>query len=224
MFVNETDEAVEFQQGILQRGGRQEKLVPVLKRLLQNVGDDVVRLVNIPQPVGLINHDQIPLRALHIRCLIPGELVGAEQNGVRLGLERPEVALPDRGVVGPGFEDLARQEELFAKLLMPLLPQVGGSDDQNAAFPLRPLLGNNQTCLNRFSQSYLIGEDRPTGQRRPKSEKRSIDLMRIEIHLSACYRPRQFFYAVRRATAGQLVGEVFGLVVGNGHGSGLKEW
>ena len=114
VFVDEADEAVEFQQGILQGGGGKQKLVPVLKRLLQDVGYDIVWLVNIPQPVGFINDHQIPFGSLNIRGFVPGELVGTKQDGVCLGLEGPEIALPDSGVVGLGFEDFARQEELFA--------------------------------------------------------------------------------------------------------------
>jgi hypothetical protein len=61
-----------------------------------------------------------------------------------LGMKRADVPLLDRSVVGLGFKDAARQEKLLLQLLVPLLAEMCGGDDQNTAFALGPSLGNHQ--------------------------------------------------------------------------------
>ena len=51
VFVNEADEAEQFEQRILQRGGREQQFIFASERKFQRVGNDVGRLVNIPEPV-----------------------------------------------------------------------------------------------------------------------------------------------------------------------------
>ena len=130
-------------------------------------------------------------------------------------LERAELALPDRSVVGLGFENPAGQEELFGQLLIPLLAQVGRRDDQNAPLALRPLLRKHQAGLDGLAQAHFVGQQRAFGKRRVEGEQGRIDLMRVQIDLRIHQRTGQLLDAIRRAAAGQLVGEVFGVVGGD---------
>ena len=66
---------------------------------------------------------------------------------------------------------------------MPLLTQVGRSDDEDATLALGPALRDNQPSLDRFAQPNLVGEQSAFGERRRKSEKRGIDLVRVHIDL-----------------------------------------
>ena len=84
VLVNEADEAEQFEQRILQRRGGEQELVLARQHCLQRVRDDVGRLVNIPEPVRFINHDQIPRHRGDVRGLVAGELVGADYDGIAL--------------------------------------------------------------------------------------------------------------------------------------------
>jgi hypothetical protein len=73
---------------------------------------------------------------MHIAGLALGKLIRANDN---LGnLERPELTLPDRSVIGLGFENPAGQEKFLGQLLKPLLAQVRGSNDQGPASMVLP--------------------------------------------------------------------------------------
>ena len=52
--------------------------------VLDGVGDAVGRLVDIPEPVRLVNHDEIPIHLADVGVVWAGEVVGA--NDYRLGL------------------------------------------------------------------------------------------------------------------------------------------
>ena len=64
---------------------------------------------------------------------------------------------------------------------MPLLAETGWNNDQNLAFALRPLLGKQNPCLNRLSETDFVGEDRAFGQWGAKSKQRSLDLMGVQV-------------------------------------------
>jgi hypothetical protein len=61
-------------------------------------------------------------KLIDVARLAPGEVVGTDDN--LGGLERPEMTLPDRRVVGFRLEDATRDEELLGQLLIPLLAEV----------------------------------------------------------------------------------------------------
>ena len=96
-------------------------------------GDDVAGFVNIAQPVRFVEHDQIPVDVLNVGSLGLGKLVRADdrprlwqtgsQEGVLVFL------LTDRIVVF-GFKNQALQIEFVLQLLVPLLAQVSGDDDE----------------------------------------------------------------------------------------------
>ena len=121
VLVNEADEAEELQKRVLQGSSRQEQFGGVGERTLEGVGDDVGRLVDIAEPVGFVDHHQIPRGVGYVGCLAAGKLVGADDDFV--GFKWTEVALLDCGVVRLGLENPAGQEELFRHLLKPLLAQ-----------------------------------------------------------------------------------------------------
>ena len=139
VFINEADQAKQFEQGILQGRGGQQELVFVCQSHFQRVGDDIGRLVNVAQPVGFIHDDEIPRRVGYIRGFVAGELVGANDNGI-IGLKRAEIANFDSGIIRLGFKQPAGQEKFFIQFLIPLFPQIGGRDDKNAAFAFGPFL------------------------------------------------------------------------------------
>ena len=124
VFVDETDEAKQLQQRVLQRRSGEEELVAFLQGSLEHVGDDIRGLVNVAQAVGFIDHHQIPRSPVDIGGLVAGELVRADDHDLIFRLEGAEVAHFDRGVVGLRLQNGARQEEFLVHLLVPLLPEV----------------------------------------------------------------------------------------------------
>ena len=110
-----------------------------------------------------VDHHEIPRCGMDVPRFVAGELIGADDNGVRFGLERAVVTLLDCGVVRSRFQNLAGQEEFLAHFLMPLLPQVRRRDNENPPFPFRPFLRNDQTRFDSFSQTHFIRKDRALG-------------------------------------------------------------
>jgi len=126
VIVDDADETKEFEQRVLERRRGQQQFMATVERALQRVRDHVVRLVDVAQPVGLVDHDEIPRRSRDVARLAARELVRADHDGVRR-IEGSEHAALDRFVVGLRFEDPARQKELLAQFLVPLLAQVRGT-------------------------------------------------------------------------------------------------
>ena len=122
VLVDEAHEAEELQEGVLEGCSSQKELGCVGERPFERVGDDVCWLVHVAEPVGFVDHHQVPLGIGDVRSLAAGEMVGADDDLGRF--EGAEVSLPDRGVVRLGFENPAGQEELLGDLLEPLLAQV----------------------------------------------------------------------------------------------------
>ena len=168
----------------------------MVQGIAQGAGDDVGLLVDVAQAVGLVDDDEVPADAGDVVRLVPCELVGAEQDLVGVeGIGRPG---GDGLVVGLGLQDAARQEELFLKLLVPLLAQVGRGDDQDAPLALRPALREDQTRLDGLAEPDLVGEDRPPGQGGAEREQRGLDLVRVQVHLRIDKGAGQLLHAVRR--------------------------
>jgi len=66
---------------------------------------------------------------------------------------------------------------------MPLLAQVGGHDDQDAATALGPALRDDEAGLDGFSEPDLVREDDAARQRIAAGEEGRLDLMRVEVNL-----------------------------------------
>ncbi|OIQ71762.1 hypothetical protein GALL_466190 [mine drainage metagenome] len=200
MFVDETHQAEQLQQGDLQRRRRQQQLVLAGQCLPERVGDDVGRFVDITKPVCLVDHHQVPRYGMDITRLALGKLIGADDD---LGcLEGTEMALLDCRVIRLGFENPTGQEELFGQFLKPLLAQVGWCDDQNAPLALGPLLREHEARLDGLAQTHLIRQKRALGKGRVEGEQCGIDLVGIEVDLCIDQRAGKLFDTVRGAAAG----------------------
>ena len=168
VLVDEADQAKEFEQRVLQRCSREQQLVPPGQRQLQRVGDDVLRLVDVAQAMGFVDDHQIPWQGVHVARLAFDELVGTDDDLGRF--KRAELALFDRRVVGPGFQNAAGEKEFLREFLIPLRAQVGGHDDQNPALSLRPFLRQHEAGFDGLAKADFIGQQRAFGKRRPESE------------------------------------------------------
>src|SRR5262245_5483888 len=158
VFVNKTHQAIKLKQGVLKWRSGEQNLGSLTEGLFQRVSNHTRLFVNVSQPVGLVNNHQVPHRRADIRLLTTRELVRTDDDDI-FTIERPMISVFDGCVVRLGFKDVAGQKELFLQLLMPLLTQIGRSDDQYPLLPFRPLLGNDQTCLDGLPQSYLVGKN-----------------------------------------------------------------
>ena len=214
MFVDEADQAVEFEQGILQGRRREQQLGMILQSRLEDVRNDVRGLVDVSQAVRFIDHHKIPGNAMEDIGFAFRELVGTDDD-FRC-LKRPQISRANRGVVGFRFEDAAGEEKFLVQLLIPLLPQIGRRDDENAPPPLSPFLGEHQAGLDCFSKADLIRKQRALGERRLEREEGRVHLMRIEVHLGIEQRARELLYAVWGAAFSQFMCDVF-CVVSRGH-------
>src|SRR5579871_1628457 len=184
--------------------------------LLERIRDDVGWLIDIPQAMSFINNDHVPGDGMHIGGFIAGELIRTDDYYI-VALKRAELSLLDRFIVGAGFENSAGQEKLFAQLLMPLLPEIGGSDNQDTALTFRPLLRDNQSRLNGLAQTNLISQKRTTRKRRIKRKESSIHLMRIKVYLRACDGASELLRTIGGTPFCQVVSIVFSMIVGNVH-------
>lgn len=59
--VYDADESVEFEQGVLQRGGGEQDFLGVGKSRLDGFTDFVVGAIDVPEAVGFINDYKVPL-------------------------------------------------------------------------------------------------------------------------------------------------------------------
>src|SRR5437867_3612502 len=78
--VNKAHQAEKFEERVLQRRGCEQERWHVFERLLERVGDDVRGLIDVAQPMCLINHHQVPRRVVNVGSLLARKLVGANDN------------------------------------------------------------------------------------------------------------------------------------------------
>jgi hypothetical protein len=98
VLIDEAHQSEELQEGILQRGRRQQQFVLTGKRDFQCIGDNVGRLVDIAQPMGFVDDHQIPGNCFDIIRLALGKMIGTD--GDFMGLQRVAHALFDSRIVG----------------------------------------------------------------------------------------------------------------------------
>ena len=94
-----------------------------------------------------------------------------------------------------------------------MLAQIGRRDSEDPPPALGPFLRKDQSGFDGFAESYFISEQCTLRKRRRESEERGVYLVRIEIDLCVDERGRELLHAVGRVATGQLVGEVFCVVV-----------
>ena len=79
--IDEADEAIEFQQRVLQRRGGQQYLgVNVRQRVLERLGDDIAGFVNVAQAMRFVEHDHIPVDPPDVVSLGLRKLIGADDR------------------------------------------------------------------------------------------------------------------------------------------------
>jgi hypothetical protein len=158
-----------------------------------------------------IDDHKVPTPRADVCGFTTGKLVGANDNV--LGVKWAEVSLFDRGIVGLGFENAARQEELLLQLLVPLLAKMCRGDDQHTALALGPFLGHDQACLDGFSQAHFVRQNGAFGQWGLERKEGGLDLMRVQVDLCIHQCTSELLKAIGSAALGQLVGEIFGVVI-----------
>lgn len=160
-----------------------------------------------------VDDDEVPRGGDKVFGFVSGKVIGADDEIWLVGLEGVGAACFDGLLVGAGLKDGGRQEELFRHFLMPLLPQIGRGDDEDASLPFRPALREKNSGFDRLAKADFIGEKGTIGEGGFEGKKGGVDLMGIEIDLGTCHGGREAAHAVGRPTASELVGKVFGLVV-----------
>ena len=158
VLVDKADQTEQLQQGVLQWRSRKQQLVLTGQRCLKCVGNDIRRLVDVAQPVRLVDNHEIPWHVCTSSALFLANWY--EQmtiSGLSNGLNS---TLLNRRVVGFRFQQSARQEELLGQLLMPLFAKVGRRDYQDAPFALRPLLRQDKTRFDGFPEAYFVCQQR----------------------------------------------------------------
>ena len=210
--INDADEAVEFEQAVLQRGGgKQDFRTDVSQRVLQGFGDDVAFFIDVAQAVRFVEHDEIPGDTLDVGRFGFGELVGTDDGAFLI--PRVFVGFAQGGVVFL-FKDDAVQTEFFLYFLMPLFAQVGRGDDKNAAFALCPVLQDDEAGFDGFAQPHFVGKDDAALKRVFAGKEGGFDLMRVEVNLRVQQRACQGFDAAASCLTGEQPGVVTGLLWG----------
>ena len=210
--VDDADEAIEFEQAVLQRGGSEQDFrADVGQRVLQDFGDDVAFFIDVAQAVRFVKYDKFPGDAFDIGCFGFGELVGTDDGAL---LVKRVFAGFAQGDVVFLFEDDAIQAEFFLYFLMPLFAQVGRCDDKNAAFALCPVLQEDEAGFDGFAQPHFVGKDDAALKRVFAGKEGGFDLMRVEVNLRVQQRSCQGFDAAASCLTGEQPGVVTGLLWG----------
>ena len=219
--VEDRDEAVKFFELVLQRGRREEnRLVRATSYMRDSLRNLRLAVPVAAQPVSFVGHHQVP--RLQQCSLVPeDELVRADQH-----LSRTSIDLGEQRILRLRVKDRRRNQELLIKLLLPLLTQARGRDDQNAAFALGPVLREDDARLDRLPETNFVRQDHARQERGLESEERRVDLVRLRLNLRIEQQARQLADVIVGVAALQLVGEVLRLVVGEGsrHRRPFRVW
>ena len=153
-----------------------------LNNVRNGIGDLRLTVPVVAQPVGLIGYDQVP--GPEQRKLVAlGELVGANED-LRLAPGCQESVLALR------IEKRRWDDELLVQLLLPLLPQAGGCDDEDVALALRPVLGDDDARFDGLTEAHLVGQDDALQERCLQRVQGGIDLVRLRLDLGVEKKPR----------------------------------
>ena len=134
-------------------------------------------------------------------------MVGADHEPVGR-VERVGDALPQDFEPRLCVEHPRREVELRLQLLLPLLAERRGHDDQDPALAFGPSLGDHEPGLDRLSEADFVGQDRAFRERRADGEERRVNLMRVEIDTRPGDRPGERLDASCRAPEGERVSPV----------------
>ena len=78
--IDEADKPIEFHERVLQRRRRQQHLGCVRKRALERLADTIVGPVDVAEPVGFVDHDEIPRNDHEFVGIARGELKRADDK------------------------------------------------------------------------------------------------------------------------------------------------
>src|SRR5699024_6091130 len=131
------------------------------------------------------------------------ELVRADQH-----LSWTSIDLGEQRILRLRVKDRRRNQELLIKLLLPLLTQARGRDDQNAAFALGPVLRDDDASFDRLAEADLVRQDHAGQERGLESEERRVDLVRLRLNLRVEQQAGELADVIVGVAALQLVGEV----------------
>ena len=200
------DQPVEFLEPILQRRrGEHDGLGCGAADLGDVCGDFGLPGPVGAQPVGLIADHEIP-RADYLRGLRVRELIRADEDLIfRSWLNQ----LVNVGAV----EQACGEGEFFAKFLLPLLAQRRRRNDQNAPVTLCPVLGDDDSSLDRFTEPDLVGKDHSVQEWSLQGKQRRIDLMRFGFNLCVEQEAGKLADMVGRIGTVELMSVELGLIV-----------
>lgn len=128
--VDDGDEAVELDEGVLERGWPEEELPAAGGGIADAVGCDAGRRVDVTEALGLIDGDEVPGYASDVLAVARGQIVGGNNDALAAGVER--VGAFDR-LNGRPVDDGAGEPELLDKFRLPPLAERGEDDEEDAA-------------------------------------------------------------------------------------------
>ena len=137
--------------------------------------------------VSLVHDHQVPVRHLNLghQLLGPGQLVHPSDEQVLLSERVARARRLHRGT----RHQLERQAELVPQLVLPLLDQAAGGDNQATGdVAAQHQLPDQQPRHDRLARTRVIGQQEP---QRPLSEQPvvdRVDLMRIRIDVRRVHR------------------------------------
>ncbi|MCI0536997.1 MAG: hypothetical protein L0Z50_17415 [Verrucomicrobiales bacterium] len=112
--------------------------------------------------MGLVEDDQIPGNPLDLVRSARCELVRDQNNGL-VHIEGKQTPGFLRVAVGASVQNGAGKRKLLPQLLLPLLAQGRGNDQQDAPTTFGPTLGNNHTGFDGLAESNFIRKDHALG-------------------------------------------------------------
>ena len=160
--------------------------------------------------MGLVDHDEIEGDGPNIAPHRAGEIQRRDDDPI--GLKGLGVACRLFLPISASVEDDRRQVEFFFEFEAPLLAEARRADDEQPSFSFGPILAEHQAGLDGLAQADLIGEQNALRQGTSQGEGSGVDLMRVQVHAGIEQRHRQTICPARCMLAGELVGEVFGVV------------
>src|SRR5262249_10770046 len=108
-------------------------------------------------------------------------------------------------IQGLSLQDERGEEELSRHLELPLFPERCRDDKEDAPTTFGPLLREDKRSLNCLAQADLVGEQHATCVGRAQSEKRGLDLVRIEIDARVTERMRERLDTIVRVSKEKVV-------------------
>ena len=162
--------------------------------------------VGVPQPVGLVDHREIPGDALDLRPAHRRKLVRRDDDaaGVEEVGAQPQLL---RGAERVAVHQGRLHPELGLELVPPLGPQRRGDQDQDPVPPLGGELGQDEPRLDRLPQPDLVGEDGAAGGQGRQGEGSRLDLVRVEVDRRVDEGRRQACRAAAAASGQRLCGD-----------------